>query len=145
MPLKRHENILIFYCKQPYYKPIKTKGKPYAARSSSGGGYLGDKQSKKVAGWITDNDGSRYPTSIINVPNETGLHPTQKPVKLFEYLINTYTTENELVLDNCIGSGTTAIACLNTNRNYIGFELDKNYYDIATERIRKRKQELSLF
>ncbi len=68
---------------------------------------------------------------------ESGLHPTQKPVALFEYLIKTYTNENELVLDNCIGSGTTAIACINTNRNFIGFEISKEYCNIANERIRK--------
>ena len=67
------------------------------------------------------------------------LHPTQKPFPLMEYLIKTYTNENETVLDNCMGSGTTAIACLNTNRKYIGFELDKNYFDIANERIKLLK------
>jgi site-specific DNA-methyltransferase (adenine-specific) len=72
------------------------------------------------------------------VPNRNGkLHPTQKPVELFEYLIKTYTNEGETVLDNCIGSGTTAIACINTNRNYIGFELDKHYCEFANERIQK--------
>ena len=65
------------------------------------------------------------------------LHPTQKPVALFEYLIRTYTNENETVLDNVMGSGTTAIACINTNRNYIGFELDETYFNIANERIEK--------
>lgn len=79
-----------------------------------------------------------YPTSIIQISNaiqKDKIHPTQKPVALFEYLIKTYTNENELVLDNCIGSGTTAIACMNTNRNYIGFELNKEYYEIAKNRI----------
>ena len=69
------------------------------------------------------------------------MHPTQKPVALFEYLIKTYTDKNELVLDNCIGSGTTAIACMNTNRNYIGFELDENYFNIANERIKNHLAE----
>jgi site-specific DNA-methyltransferase (adenine-specific) len=79
-----------------------------------------------------------YPTSIIQVSNtvqKDKVHPTQKPVALFEYLIRTYTSEGETVLDNCMGSGTTAIACMRTNRNFIGFELDENYYRIATERI----------
>ena len=67
------------------------------------------------------------------------LHPTQKPFPLMEYLIKTYTNENETVLDNCVGSGTTAIAAINTNRNFIGFELDKNYFDIANERIKLLK------
>ena len=68
------------------------------------------------------------------------LHPTQKPFPLMEYLIKTYTNENETVLDNCMGSGTTAIACLNTNRKYIGFELDETYYNIANERIEKSSE-----
>ena len=67
------------------------------------------------------------------------LHPTQKPFPLMEYLIKTYTNENETILDNCIGSGTTAVACKNTNRKFIGFELDKNYFDIANERIKLLK------
>ena len=70
------------------------------------------------------------------------MHPTQKPVALCEYMIKTYTNAGETVLDNCIGSGTTAIACLNTNRNFIGFELDKGYFDMANERINKHKKEL---
>ena len=81
-----------------------------------------------------------YPTNIIKFPRDKGaVHPTQKPVSLFEYLIKTYTMEGETVLDNCMGSGTTAIACLNTNRNFIGFELDENYFKIACERISKHK------
>lgn len=82
---------------------------------------------------------TNYPKSIIKFDNsnnrERGLHPTQKPVALFEYLIKTYTNPGELVLDNCMGSGTTAIACMNTQRNFIGFEMDKGYYDIACKRI----------
>ena len=80
-----------------------------------------------------------YPKSIIEIPQQRvkGGHPTQKPVALFEYLVKTYTNEGETVLDNCMGSGTTAIACINTNRNYIGFELSEEYCKIAEERIRK--------
>ena len=70
------------------------------------------------------------------------IHPTQKPVDLFEYLIKTYTNEGDTVLDNCMGSGTTAIACMNTNRNFIGFELDKGYYDIILERIKNHKPDV---
>ena len=70
------------------------------------------------------------------------LHPTQKPFPLMEYLIRTYTNENETILDNCIGSGTTAIACINTNRNFIGFELDENYFNLANERINKHNENL---
>ena len=83
-----------------------------------------------------------YPISIIEFSNaKRGVHPTQKPVALFEYLIKTYTNEGETVLDNCMGSGTTAIACINTNRNYIGFELDEEYYKASLDRIEEHKEE----
>ena len=79
---------------------------------------------------------TNYPKQIIKTTKkEKTIHPTQKPIELFEYLIKTYTNENELVVDNCIGSGTTAIACINTNRNFIGFEKDTTYYDLANKRI----------
>jgi site-specific DNA-methyltransferase (adenine-specific) len=81
---------------------------------------------------------TNYPVDFLEFNTDSKqLHPTQKPVALVEYLIKTYTNEGETVLDNCMGSGTTAIACINTNRNFIGFELDENYYRIATERIEK--------
>jgi len=83
---------------------------------------------------------TNFPNNVLefdNIWGKSAIHPTQKPVELCEYLIKTYTNEGETVLDNCMGSGTTAVACINTNRNYIGFELDKHYCDIANERIRK--------
>ena len=76
-----------------------------------------------------------YPKNIIEFPTENGLHPTQKPVVLCEYLIKTYTNEGEIVVDNCMGSGSTGVACKNTNRNFIGIELDEKYFKIAEERI----------
>lgn len=76
-----------------------------------------------------------FPTSILKYKNETGLHPTQKPVPLLEFLIKTYTAEGDLVLDNCCGSGSTLVAAVNTNRHYIGFEIDPKYFDIANRRI----------
>lgn len=93
------------------------------------------------------DDGYRYPKSVIKINKDinTNMHPTQKPVALLEYLIHTYTNEGELVLDNCMGSGSTAIACMRTKRRFIGFELDHNYYDIAVKRINKEKQQLTLF
>jgi site-specific DNA-methyltransferase (adenine-specific) len=135
MPLKRHENILIFYDTLPQYNPQKTEGSPYSAKSSFGGYFMGEKQGQEVAGWITENDGSRYPTSILKFSNDIGLHPTQKPVALFEYLIKTYTNEGDLVLDNCAGSGTTGVACQNLNRDCILIEKEAEYCNIIRERM----------
>ena len=83
----------------------------------------------------TENDGTRYPIDMIKFTRDRGLHPTQKPVALLEYLIKTYTNEGDTVLDNCMGSGSTGVACKNTNREFIGMELDENYFNIAKERI----------
>jgi site-specific DNA-methyltransferase (adenine-specific) len=88
----------------------------------------------------------RFPTNIIKISNANKkniVHPTQKPVELMEYLIKTYTNENDLVLDNCMGSGTTVIAAMNTNRQVIGIEMDENYFNIAKERIEDHKVETS--
>jgi len=135
-PLKEHESILIFAKKRINYNPQGT----ITVSVKSG-------RKNKSSNLYSDYDGGdyvqtvgNYPRSILAYPTEGDkkrLHPTQKPVALFEYLIKTYTNEGETVLDNCIGSGTTAIACINTKRNYIGFELDKHYCDIANERIQK--------
>lgn len=80
-----------------------------------------------------------YPRNLLEIPCERGLHPTQKPVALFEYLIRTYTNEGALVLDNCMGSGTTAVACIRSGRDFIGFELDAEYYAVAEKRISQEK------
>ena len=137
MPLKQHENILVFYKKLPKYHPQMTQGKPYKITREKNTNEIFGKTGTKD-GHVTKNEGLRYPTSILNFNRElkNRHHPTQKPVALCEYLINTYTNAGETVLDNCMGSGTTAIACINTGRNFIGFELDKHYCDIANERIR---------
>ena len=132
MPLKIHENILVFYKKLPTYNPqMRTGFKPYKCKqgrhSTNYGAY--------EQGHITESNGERYPIDIIEFKKDSGLHPTQKPVALLEYLIKTYTNENDLVLDNCMGSGSTGVACINTNRNFIGIELDENYFKIAKERI----------
>lgn len=133
MPLRAHENILVFYNKLPTYNPQKTNGKPYRAKSgnitsTNYGIFNGDYRTVNL-------DGKRYPRDVIRFNGETGYHPTQKPVPLCEYLIKTYTNEGELVLDNCMGSGTTGLACVNTNRRFIGMELDKEYLRIAKERL----------
>lgn len=117
-----------------------TEGKPYKTTSGRASTNYDTKWSKRVE---TKNNGTRYPRSVITFKHDKDkLHPTQKPVALLEYLIKTYTNENMLVLDNCMGSGSTGIACLNTNRKFIGFELDKEYFEIAKKRIEDRSKEL---
>ena len=132
MPLKNHENILVFYKKLPVYNPQMRLGfKPYVAKKGNHGSNYGNDK-----GAVTKSDGSRYPLTVVNFTRDKDkLHPTQKPVALFEYLIKTYTNEGALVLDNVMGSGTTGIACLNTNRHFIGMELDEDYFNMAKERI----------
>lgn len=132
MPLKIHENILVFYKKLPLYNPqMRTGFKPYKCKqgrhSTNYGAY--------EQGHITESNGERYPIDIIKFKKDSGLHPTQKPVELLEYLIKTYTNENETVLDNCMGSGSTGVACVNTNRSFIGYELNEKYFEIAEKRI----------
>lgn len=143
-PMKAHENVCIFYKSKPTYNPQKTPCKPF---KSNGCGNAKSKEnhslmaSQKLPTKIVD---SKFPISIIESGFERGLHPTQKPVALFEYLIKTYTNEGETVLDNCAGSGTTAIACLNLNRNYILFEKEEKYFNIIQERIKNHTVQLKL-
>lgn len=131
MPLKNHEIISIFYKRLPTYNPQMSKGKPYVCKQ----GYVGEYLSSTGNTIVTVNNGTRYPVTVQNFNMEVGLHPTQKPVALLEYLIKTYTNEGDTVLDNCMGSGSTGVACVNTNRNFIGFELDDTYFKIAKKRI----------
>lgn len=141
MPLRKHESILVFYKKLPTYNPQFTEGKPYVAKSnaSKNKGNYG-----KFNDNVTVNGGKRYPVSILPFKNGGKVdHPTQKPLEMFEYLINTYTNEAETVLDNCIGSGTTGVAALKTNRNFIGFELEPEYVRIANQRIENVQDELA--
>ena len=141
MPLKRHEDICVFYKKLPTYNPQKTyKGKKTGIKNQivNSENY---RKTDKVSTY--KDDGSRYPTSIIdningviNNSKEKVKHPTQKPVALMKYLIKTYTNELETVLDFTMGSGTTGVACCNLNRDFIGIELDKEYFKIAEQRIK---------
>jgi len=145
-PFKKHENICVFYKEQPTYNPQMEIGTPYKDKIRKSGLkaiHLNNPGMKKEI----NNEGTRYPSSVqlFRNPNNRGVHPTQKPVTLFEYLIKTYTNEGDLVLDNCIGSGTTAVACIKTNRNFIGIEIIKKYVDIANKRINEAKQQLTLF
>lgn len=134
MPLKIHENILVFYKKLPMYNPQWEYGKPYIATYSTHSSNYG-KQKDHIT---TISDGRRYPKDIIKIKRKSTdkhLHPTQKPVDLLKYLISTYTKKEETVLDNCMGSGSTGVACKELNRNFIGIELNKDYFKIAKERI----------
>ena len=132
-PLKVHEDICVFSKKRHNYYPQMRKGK--MRKKGGGRSKLFDME---MSAKYSDE---YYPISIIEFSNaKRGVHPTQKPVALFEYLIKTYTNEGETVLDNCMGSGTTAIAAINTGRNYIGFELDEGYYKASLDRIEKHKK-----
>lgn len=146
MPLRRHEQIAIFYKKQPTYNPQFTKGKPL---HSKGINYINKEPKNQNYGVFYNTADERkgctdkYPTSIIAFKKphpSVAKHPTQKPVELLEYLIKTYTNEGDIVLDNCMGSGSTGVACINTGRNFIGIELDEKYFNIAKERIKEAKQ-----
>lgn len=132
MPLSYHEDILVFYQKQPTYNPQMEKGEPYLKKRDGVCAVYGQIERRDSL-----NTGYRYPKSIIKVSNHNygSKHPTQKPVALFEWLIKTYSNEGDLILDNCIGSGTTAIAALNTGRRFIGIELDPKYCEIARARV----------
>lgn len=130
MPLKAHEVVLVFYKKPPIYNPQMRPGKPYTCKSGRGSSNYGDQEQV-----VTVNEGYRYPVDVLEFNSDKGLHPTQKPVALCEYLIKTYTNPGDTVLDNCMGSGTTAVACINTGRQYIGFELDPHYHEIAEQRV----------
>jgi site-specific DNA-methyltransferase (adenine-specific) len=139
--MKYHEDICIFYKTQTIYNPQMVTGEPYTRKHGThnndvGGVYHKDTRKR---GHLFVNTGERYPSSIIpKIKNPSGrgqLHPTQKPVALFEYLIKTYTNEGDLVLDNCAGSGTTGVACKNLNRNFILIEKEQKYYDIILGRL----------
>ena len=136
MPLQAHENISVFYKKLPTYNPQMEIGKPYIKKAVTNGDGKNYGKFDRV-GEVAVNEGTRFPRSVIKISNDNhkSLHPTQKPIELLEWLIYTYTNENETVLDNCMGSGSTGIACINTNRNFIGIELDDTYFEIAKKRI----------
>lgn len=140
MPLREHEDIMVFYKSLPTYNPQKVKGNPCHTR-----GKLPDYDVTQLKNnnygdlniVLTEGD-MKFPTSIIEFQKpaaSTCLHPTQKPVELIEWLVKTYTNPGDTVLDNTMGSGTTGVACANLNRNFIGIELDSDYFAIAQQRI----------
>ena len=137
MPLKEHENILIFYKNLPRYNAqgLIKKVIPTIRRGRDNGSNYGESSKDAIQEY------ENYPKSVLEFASVgKTIHPTQKPVALLEYLIKTYTNEGELVLDNCMGYGSTGVACLNTNRKFMGIELDENYYNIAKERIENHKK-----
>jgi len=149
-PLKITEDICIFgrgatsFVKNGInmkYNPQMTEGKAYTCKSgkqkSNSAVVRGGKGGREdVSGFVTKNDGKRFPKNLVKINRDKEkLHPTQKPVELMEYLVKTYSNEEDLVLDNCMGSGTTGVACKNLNRRFIGIELDNEYFNMAKERI----------
>ena len=141
MPLKKHENILVFGKSAAYYEPQMQAGTPYKRK------YTPNKVNNLgfgIEGVQTDNKGTRHPTTILDFPQkwrrQDQLHPTQKPVELIEFLVKSYCPKNGIVLDFTMGSGSTGVACVNTERDFIGIEIDENYFNIAKTRIKKDEE-----
>ena len=142
MPLKTHENVLIFYKTLPIYHPQKTTGhnpvNKYTKHVDNGPNYR-----DSVIGISGGGNTDRYPRDVLTYKWDTQkskLHPTQKPVAANEYFIKTYTDEGDIVLDCCMGSGSTGVAAVKLNRNFIGIEMNKEYFDVAVERIEKERE-----
>lgn len=147
-PISKHENISIFSRNKmkTTYNPQMIQGEPYKRTHKISECDINNHKigfnRKEI---VSVNDGFRYPDTILDFPQkwrrQDQVHPTQKPVELIEWLVRTYSNEGDIVLDNCIGSGTTAIACMNTNRHFIGFELDAKYFEITMNRINELKHD----
>ena len=150
MPMRIHEDICVFYKELPTYNPQMEKCEPHQRNHGRG----------KMEGGITNRcygtfknipvtiSDEKFPKSIIKIgcaDRNKIFHPTQKPVDLLRYLIRTYSNEGDTILDNCIGSGTTAVACIREKRHFIGFELNKEYFDKACKRIDAERRQLTLF
>ena len=140
MPLRQHEDICVFYKKLPTYNPQMTVGELHTRNHGRGsGGHQTNNCYGEYVSLPPEKSNELFPTSILTFSKQLSknnyFHPTQKPIALLEYLIKTYTNEGDTVLDNCCGSGSTGVACVNTNRNFIGFELDEKYFEIAKQRI----------
>ena len=137
MPLRRHEDVSVFYSRLPVFNKQYREGAPY--QGTAGGHGEHTEFGKTGLKRIIQSDGRHNPCSVVSikgdVKKEHGLHPTQKPVALMEYMIKTYTNEGDTVLDFTMGSGTTGVACVNTGRKFIGIELDQGYFEIARDRI----------
>ena len=141
-PIAKHENILIFGKGRVKYNPQLVEGEPYYRKRKAN---KGDKPNNHKLGVVseseTKNDGFRYPSTVQFFQQkwrrQDQVHSTQKPVELMEWLIRSYSNESDLILDNCMGSGSTGVACKNTNRNFIGIEMDSKYFNIAEQRIKE--------
>lgn len=146
MPLKKHEMLLVFGKSASYYAPQMQEGTPYKRNFTPN--KINNMQ-YGIQGVQTNNKGTRHPISVLDFPQkwrrQDQVHPTQKPVELLEWIVNSYSPINGLVLDNCMGSGTCGIACKNLNRNFIGVEKEKEYFDIAEKRINETIKEQTLF
>lgn len=136
MPMKKHEDILVFYKNKPTYNPQMEEGKPYKWNAKRSGGEAGGISQKKET--PIDNQGTRFPGSVQRFAQDRGLHPTQKPVALMEWLINSYTNKGNIVLDCTMGSGTTGVAAALCGRHFVGIEKDKTYFDLAETRIKEQ-------
>jgi site-specific DNA-methyltransferase (adenine-specific) len=140
-PLAKHENICVFGKNKITYHPQKVQGIPYVRKHTANETKINNHKIgfKNTDGIISSNDGFRYPESVQffqqNWRRQDQLHPTQKPIELMEWLIKSYSNEDDIILDNCMGSGTTGVAAINTNRNFIGIELNEEYFNIAKKRI----------
>jgi site-specific DNA-methyltransferase (adenine-specific) len=138
-PLKAHEVVLVFARRQPSYAPQMTEGKPYKARACRH--YSANYN--KYAGVAKENPGVRFPRDVVRFTNERGLHPTQKPTALYEYLLRTYSQPGQTVLDPCAGSGTAGEAAERSGRGYILIEREKSYCQIAKNRIRRVRRTIA--
>lgn len=131
MPVRKHEQVLIFAKKSIVYNAQGLVAKNTITKQGGCSDNYGNRATTDYVQEFTN-----WPRDVLEIPSEGKTqHPTQKPVALMEYLIRTYTNKGETVLDNCMGSGTTGVACINTNRNFIGIEMDENYFSIAKNRI----------
>jgi DNA modification methylase len=135
-PMKAHENVLVFYAQQPTYNPIKTPG--HARKTATKRGDVSTVYGEQKFDAIPYDSTERYPRSVLTGPTDKqrlNLHPAQKPLWLMEYMVRTYTNEEDTVLDNCMGSGTTGVACANLGRKFIGMELDEAYAELGCKRV----------
>jgi len=148
MPMRNHEIILVFYRKLPTYNPIMVKANRVRVERRRMFSYCyGKVDTNRIFNYSSD---VRYPVSLISIKHDkersntktrNNAHPTQKPVSLFEYLIKTFTNQGDVVFDGFSGGGTTAIACVNLNRNYICCEINEDYYNLSQNRLKKAIEE----